>query len=65
MGKYDEANVIRSLSKNPNIRITRNFVGKGVIEIKRGATTVGMVHGAKLTFCVTIVVIFMYLSKVV
>ena len=48
--KYDEATVIRSLSKNPNINITRNFVGKGVIEIKRGATTVGNGSWGKIDF---------------
>ena len=50
MGKYDEASVIRSLSKNPNINITRNFVGKGVIEVKRGATTVGNGSWGKIDF---------------
>ena len=48
--KYDEASVIRSLSKNPNIRITRNFVGKGVVEVKRGATTVGNGSWGKIDF---------------
>lgn len=50
MGKYDEASVVRSLSKNPNINITRNFVGKGVIEVKRGATTVGNGSWGKIDF---------------
>lgn len=56
MKKYDEADVVRSLSKNPNIKISKGYssVSKGycsgVIEVVKDAPTVGNGSWGKIDY---------------
>lgn len=49
MGKYDEASVVRAISKNPDVKV--NSVGKSkTIEVVRNSTYIGNSTWGKIDF---------------
>lgn len=50
MKKYDEASVVRALSKNPDVKITTGVINSKFVEVVKNSTYVGNGTWGKIDF---------------